>query len=113
MTVSTAVEAHANGVTRRVREPNGSSSTTDPPPASAEQLKQAFRQKYRHVEAVHSASRPSCLSHNTTETPSFLGFRNLMVIVLGKAGDAFPVSVKMVQRHQLTPIIQLPAISAW
>ncbi|KAK3302009.1 MBOAT, membrane-bound O-acyltransferase family-domain-containing protein [Chaetomium strumarium] len=87
MTVSTAVEAHANGVTRRVREPNGPSTTataaTGPPqPASAEQLKQAFRRKYRHVEAVHSASRPSCLSHDTTETPSFLGFRNLMVIVL-------------------------------
>ncbi|KAK4241731.1 diacylglycerol O-acyltransferase 1 [Achaetomium macrosporum] len=80
MAGSTAVEAHANGVTRRLPELI-SSNTTDTP-TSAEQLKKAFRQKYRHVEAVHSASRPSCLSHDTTETPSFLGFRNLMVIVL-------------------------------
>ncbi|KAI0114885.1 MBOAT, membrane-bound O-acyltransferase family-domain-containing protein [Daldinia grandis] len=38
--------------------------------------------KYRHVTAVHSESRPSTLSHDTTAAPSFLGFRNLMVIVL-------------------------------
>ena len=47
------------------------------------ELRKAFRNKYRHVEAVHSESKPSCLSHDTTETPSFIGFRNLMVIVLG------------------------------
>ncbi|KAL2201419.1 MBOAT, membrane-bound O-acyltransferase family-domain-containing protein [Corynascus similis CBS 632.67] len=46
------------------------------------QLRKSFRDKYRHVHAVHSKSRPSCLSHDTTETPSFIGFRNLMVIVL-------------------------------
>lgn len=39
--------------------------------------------KYRHVAAVHSATRPSTLSHDSTAAPSFLGFRNLMVIVLG------------------------------
>ncbi|KAK3380206.1 MBOAT, membrane-bound O-acyltransferase family-domain-containing protein [Lasiosphaeria ovina] len=49
---------------------------------TTEQLKRSFRKKYRHVEAVHSSSTPSCLSHDATETPSFLGFRNLMVIVL-------------------------------
>ncbi|KAI1854682.1 hypothetical protein JX266_000800 [Neoarthrinium moseri] len=38
--------------------------------------------KYRHVAAVHSKSRPSTLSHDSDSTPSFLGFRNLMVIVL-------------------------------
>ncbi|KAK4106795.1 hypothetical protein N658DRAFT_503192 [Parathielavia hyrcaniae] len=46
------------------------------------ELRRAFRRKYRHVEAIHSSSKPSCLSHDATETPSFLGFRNLMVIVL-------------------------------
>jgi len=50
--------------------------------ATTEQIRRAFRRKYRHVAAVHSESKPSCLSHDTTETPSFLGFRNLMVIVL-------------------------------
>ncbi|KAK7414892.1 hypothetical protein QQX98_006313 [Neonectria punicea] len=38
--------------------------------------------KYRHVAAVHSKTRPSCLSHDSDTAPSFIGFRNLMVIVL-------------------------------
>lgn len=41
------------------------------------------RQRYRHVAAVHSQPRTSCLSHDSKATPSFLGFRNLMVIMLG------------------------------
>ncbi|KAL2257549.1 hypothetical protein VTK26DRAFT_9499 [Humicola hyalothermophila] len=87
---------NANGVTHRTRQhaaheatgptasestgtvPNGSADAKD----TAEQVKKAFRNKYRHLEAVHSESRPSCLSHDTPETPSFVGFRNLMVIVL-------------------------------
>lgn len=50
---------------------------------ATEELRRIFRRKYRHVEAIHSQSKPSCLSHDTTESPSFLGFRNLMVIMLG------------------------------
>lgn len=50
---------------------------------ATEELRRVFRRKYRHVEAIHSQSKPSCLSHDTTESPSFLGFRNLMVIMLG------------------------------
>ena len=38
--------------------------------------------KYRHIAAVHSIPRTSCLSHDSDAAPSFLGFRNLMVIVL-------------------------------
>ena len=38
--------------------------------------------KYRHIAAVHSRARTSCLSRDAEKTPSFLGFRNLMVIVL-------------------------------
>jgi diacylglycerol O-acyltransferase-1 len=38
--------------------------------------------KYRHIAAVHSTPRASCLSHDSDAAPSFLGFRNLMVIVL-------------------------------
>ncbi|PHH73622.1 hypothetical protein CDD80_3666 [Ophiocordyceps camponoti-rufipedis] len=37
---------------------------------------------YRHVAAVHRRTRPSCLSHDSNAAPSFIGFRNLMVIVL-------------------------------
>ncbi|EGD93545.1 hypothetical protein TESG_01089 [Trichophyton tonsurans CBS 112818] len=43
---------------------------------------QKLRSKYRHVAAYHSEVKPSCLSRETEKTPSFLGFRNLMVIVL-------------------------------
>ena len=38
--------------------------------------------KYLHINAVHSRNKTSCLSHDSEASPSFLGFRNLMVIVL-------------------------------
>jgi diacylglycerol O-acyltransferase-1 len=38
--------------------------------------------KYRHVFATHSVQRESPLSHDAEKTPSFVGFRNLMVLVL-------------------------------
>lgn len=38
--------------------------------------------KYRHVYATHSLERNSCLSHDAETSPSFVGFRNLMVLVL-------------------------------
>jgi diacylglycerol O-acyltransferase-1 len=41
------------------------------------------KKKYRHVAAAHLAARTSCLSHDSDASPSFLGFRNLMIIVLG------------------------------
>lgn len=50
--------------------------------AAIQQLRKAFQRKYRHVAAIHSTTQPSCLSHESTASPSFLGFRNLMVIVL-------------------------------
>ncbi|EPE03457.1 mboat family protein [Ophiostoma piceae UAMH 11346] len=50
--------------------------------AALQQLRRAFQRKYRHVAAIHSQTQPSCLSHDNAASPSFLGFRNLMVIVL-------------------------------
>ncbi len=83
----------ADAVSRR-HQANEKDVAAAPPAASktetangaidpAEELKRAFRKKYRHVQAIHSQTRPSCLSHDATVNPSFLGFRNLMVIVLG------------------------------
>ena len=43
-----------------------------------------FPSQYRHIAVVHARQRTSCLSHDSTSTPSFLGFRNLMVIVLSR-----------------------------
>ena len=40
--------------------------------------------KYRHVAAVHSRSRISLLSSGHENPTDFVGFRNLMVIVLSK-----------------------------
>lgn len=54
----------------------------EPDENTQKELKTAFQRKYRHVAALHSKSRPSCLSHDTEISPSFVGFRNLMVIVL-------------------------------
>jgi diacylglycerol O-acyltransferase-1 len=40
--------------------------------------------KYNHLFAIHSKSKASCLtSQDAEETPSFVGFRNLMVLMLG------------------------------
>jgi diacylglycerol O-acyltransferase-1 len=38
--------------------------------------------KYRHVFATHSANRTTCLSEDAQQSPSFVGFRNLMILVL-------------------------------
>ena len=38
--------------------------------------------KYRHVFATHAVTRTSCLSQDAETSPSFVGFRNLMILVL-------------------------------
>ena len=38
--------------------------------------------KYLHVRAVHFQNKISCLSNESETSPSFMGFRNLMVLVL-------------------------------
>ncbi|KAI9675404.1 MAG: hypothetical protein M1817_001308 [Caeruleum heppii] len=59
------------------REPH-----TDPLSSSANGAPKGEPVHYRHVAAVHSKLRTSSLSRESEEVPSFLGFRNLMVIVL-------------------------------
>ena len=66
-------------------QPSLNGSTNDPPsPTRFESPSKAKSRpsKYRHVTAVHSKQRTSVLSHESDGSPSFLGFRNLMVIVL-------------------------------
>jgi diacylglycerol O-acyltransferase 1 len=53
---------------------NGNGNTTQRPKDT----------KYRHVFATHAQQRTSCLSHDAESSPSFVGFRNLMVLVLRK-----------------------------
>lgn len=58
-------------------------SKDGPTTAKKTAKKTAKRSKYRHVEAYHSKLRHSNLSRDSGTTTNFLGFRNLMVIVLG------------------------------
>lgn len=86
---STSVETPngAAAISRRNRsEPSDATTTTTSNSTSTTSTDKHGRttpRKYRHVAAVHSKTRPSCLSHDSRTSPSFLGFRNLMVIVLG------------------------------
>lgn len=50
------------------------------PPEAPKKVR--IHHKYRHVAAIHSKPKTSCLSHDSQISPSFVGFRNLMVIVL-------------------------------
>ena len=52
------------------------------PPQPLAPIRSSLKKKYRHVAAVHSKPRTSCLSHDSESSASFLGFRNLMVLVL-------------------------------
>ena len=48
------------------------------------QRKRSKDSKYRHVFATHAETRISCLSHESEDMPSFVGFRNLMILVLSR-----------------------------
>ncbi|KAI3336683.1 MBOAT family protein [Xylariaceae sp. AK1471] len=75
-TTTTAASQRRTDETKNLPE---TSSTVSKPNETAQKT---FIRKYRHVAAVHSEARPSTLSHDTQASPSFVGFRNLMVIVL-------------------------------
>ncbi|KGO64801.1 Sterol O-acyltransferase, ACAT/DAG/ARE types [Penicillium expansum] len=65
----------------QVNPTNGTSPTaTEVSPPSTSTSKK--RSKYRHVAAYHSETRHSSLSREADVLPNFLGFRNLMVLVL-------------------------------
>lgn len=89
-------DTHTNGVTRRAVNAtangnvNGNYADGDvvqttkeevnTPPEAPKKLR--IHHKYRHVAAIHSRPKTSCLSRDSEISPSFVGFRNLMVIVL-------------------------------
>jgi diacylglycerol O-acyltransferase-1 len=64
-----------------------SNTNAVPIPQPLAPIRTHMKKKYRHVAAVHSKPRTSCLSHDSESTPSFLGFRNLMVIVLSTSNQ--------------------------
>jgi diacylglycerol O-acyltransferase-1 len=66
-----------------------------------------MKKKYRHVAAVHSKPRTSCLSHDSQVSPSFLGFRNLMVIVLGIVATSGASGVESNSSHLVVGNLRL------
>lgn len=72
---SGAASSFADGNTRQRKSDNANGAAAGP-------STRYNSSKYRHIAAIHSRARNSCLSRETEVTPSFLGFRNLMVIVL-------------------------------
>ena len=68
----------------RIADELATSETIIKGPSGSVDAPEHVHVNYRHVAAVHSRSRTSCLSSDSDQTPSFLGFRNLMVIVLSK-----------------------------
>jgi hypothetical protein len=60
--------------------------------------------KYRHVFATHAQQRTSCLSHDSETSPSFVGFRNLMVLVLSMLA-AISTPTRLIRRSRLQPPI--------
>ncbi|KAI1369222.1 diacylglycerol O-acyltransferase [Xylaria arbuscula] len=79
---TTSVEASTSAFLRRTEETKTSHESIRTPPKQNGSGQQPLFRKYRHVAAIHSKARPSTLSHDTQTSPSFVGFRNLMVIVL-------------------------------
>jgi diacylglycerol O-acyltransferase 1 len=81
--VTTAIDvlgarsSEVNGSVRAVPKQEAPS-----PPKQSKQEAHKLQKKYRHVAAFHSKTQSSCLSHEAPVSPSFLGFRNLMVLVL-------------------------------
>ncbi|KAL9097505.1 MAG: hypothetical protein Q9165_000401 [Trypethelium subeluteriae] len=65
-----------NGRTGRSALPGSS------PRLSQEFAKEDVQKKYKHAFVIHAKRRTSCLSREAESTPSFLGFRNLMVLML-------------------------------
>jgi diacylglycerol O-acyltransferase-1 len=74
--VTTALDHSSSPV-----KPNGVTSNKEQPSTHLPEARR--RSKYRHVAAYHSRTRHSSLSRESNVTTSFLGFRNLMVLVLG------------------------------
>lgn len=87
--------ASQNGTATRL---NGNAVLSTPNHANGRTIRPSTRDsssKYQHIAAVHLTTRNSCLSRDAESTPSFLGFRNLMVIVLSKCSPLRSTALAM------------------
>lgn len=83
-TTTATLQSSPEGLVRRGSHANlnGFANTLRPLQPLEPLASQRIKKKYRHIAAVHAGPRTSCLSHDSAIAPSFLGFRNLMVIVI-------------------------------
>lgn len=72
----------ANSTKQRGRSTEQNGHDVKQSNGSTHQRKKSKDSKYRHVFATHSESRITCLSEESENMPSFVGFRNLMILVL-------------------------------
>lgn len=80
-----AVEgSSATNGTRRNNHTNSSNNGSSPSENGTNHRTAKKTATYRHVVAIHSKVQHSCLSRDSTQATSFIGFRNLMIVVLGK-----------------------------
>lgn len=90
---ATTTATNYDDTSLRSRSSNIAVEKAPPSAAGKDEAKSASRSarrsKYRHVEAYHSKVRHSSLSRDSETPTSFLGFRNLMVIVLGMSQGYF------------------------
>ncbi|KAK7750699.1 hypothetical protein SLS62_007399 [Diatrype stigma] len=77
-----------NTTTRENGATNGSAAAAAAA-ANGGEKPTVYLRKYRHLAAIHSQSKPSTLGHDAHTTPSFIGFRNLMIIVLSTRQDVY------------------------
>lgn len=84
-TVSATEVAKGNGLSKRSFNLRSNGETSVKDVSNPEHVHRPMKKKYRHVAAVHAKPRTSCLSNDAETTPSFIGFRNLMIIVLSKS----------------------------
>ena len=95
--IQTATTTGRDGsVSQGPKAPNGISDTVMNGSRPAEIPKETLQKwksakkpanKYRHVTAFHSKAQVSCLSNDYEAATSFVGFRNLMVLVLSMFAD--------------------------
>lgn len=74
----------ASSITHRGNGVQYNGSDSKQTNGSAHKRARSKDSKYRHVFATHSETRTTCLSHESEDMPSFVGFRNLMILVLSE-----------------------------
>ncbi len=96
------VAVEGSSATNGTRSNNHTNSSNGSSPSENGSNHRAMKKTatYRHVVAIHSKVQHSCLSRDSTQATSFIGFRNLTIVVLGKVtvsviGVIFPADSRL------------------